>query len=140
MAQNGTAQSGAAPGELSAAQRRAIEALLSEPSIEAAAEASGVGRRTLHRWLADDVAFTAALRAAQDRAIDAAVSRLAGSAGDAADVLVSIANDKAERGATRVSAARALLDGVLRMVELRDLASRVASLESRLTTGKDGER
>ena len=135
MAQNGTV-----PSELTAAQRRAIEALLSEPSIEAAAEASGVGRRTLHRWLADDVAFTAALRAAQDRAIDAAVSRLAGSAGDAVDVLVSIANDKAERGATRVSAARALLDGVLRMVELRDLASRVASLESRLTTGKDGER
>ena len=135
MAQNGTT-----PGDLSAAQRRAIEALLSEASIEAAATASGVPRRTLHRWLAEDVVFTAALRAAQDRAIDAAVSRLAGGAGDAADVLVSIANDPTERGATRVSAARALLDGVLRMVELRDLASRVASLESRLTTGKDGER
>jgi len=134
MAQNGTVQ-----GDLSAAQRRAIEALLSEPSIDAAAEASGVGRRTLHRWLSDDATFTAALRAVQDRAIDAAVSRLAGAAGDAADVLASIANDKAERGATRVSAARALLDGVLRMVELRDLASRVASLETRLT-GKDGER
>ena len=134
MAQNGTP-----PGELSAAQRRAIEALLSEPSIEAAAEVSGVGRRTLHRWLAEDATFTAALRTAQDRAIDAAVSRLAGGAGDAADVLISIANDDAERGATRVSAARALLDSVLRMVELRDLASRVSSLESRLKSGKDGD-
>ncbi len=96
MAQNGTT-----PGDLSAAQRRAIEALLSEASIEAAATASGVPRRTLHRWLAEDVAFTAALRAAQDRAIDAAVSRLSGGAGNAADVLVSIANDPDERGATR---------------------------------------
>lgn len=134
MAQNGTP-----PGDLSAAQRRAIEALLSEPSIEAAAEASGVGRRTLHRWLAEDATFTAALRTSQDRAIDAAVSRLAGGAVDAADVLVSIANDKAERGATRVSAARALLDSVLRMVELRDLASRVASLETKVAD-KDGEK
>lgn len=131
MAQNGTVQ-----GDLSAAQRRAIEALLSEASIDAAAEASGVGRRTLHRWLAEDATFTAALRASQDRAIDAAVSRLAGAAGDAADVLAGIANNPAERGATRVSAARALLDGVLRMVELRDLAARVASLETRLT-GKE---
>jgi hypothetical protein len=134
MAQNGTP-----PGDLTAAQRRAIEALLSEPSIEAAAEASGVGRRTLHRWLAEDATFTAALRTSQDRAIDAAVSRLAGGAVDAADVLVSIANDKAERGATRVSAARALLDSVLRMVELRDLASRVASLETKVAD-KDGEK
>lgn len=138
MARNGTPY--AFSSELSTPQRRAIVALLSKPSIEAAADESGVPRRTLHRWLAEDVAFTAALRAAQDRAIDAAVSRLAGGAGDAADVLVSIANDPTERGATRVSAARALLEGVLRMVELRDLASRVASLESRLTTGKDGER
>ncbi|MBX7251418.1 MAG: hypothetical protein K1X50_05485, partial [Candidatus Promineofilum sp.] len=61
MAQNGTAQ-----GDLSVNQRRAIEALLSEASIDAAAEASGVGRRTLHRWLAEDATFTAALRASQD--------------------------------------------------------------------------
>ena len=72
MAQNGTV-----PSELTAAQRRAIEALLSEPSIEAAAEASGVGRRTLHRWLADDVAFTAALRASM-RSISASMSRADG--------------------------------------------------------------
>lgn len=127
------------PADCWAAQRRAIAALLSKPSIEAAAEVSGVGRRTLHRWLAEDATFTATLRTAQDRAIDAAVSRLAGGAGNAANVLVSIANDGAERGATRVSAARALLDSVLRMVELRDLATRVSSLESRLKSGKDGD-
>lgn len=129
MAENGKV------GGVSAAQKRAIAALLSEPNIGKAAEKAAVGERTLHRWLVEDEAFKAALHEAQDRAIDAAVARLAGAAGDAAGVLADIAGDEEERGATRVSAARALLDGVLKMVEVRDLSARVAALEAKFQAG-----
>lgn len=125
------AENGREKDDISPTRRRAIAALLSESSIGKAAERAHVGERTLHRWLVEDEAFRAALRDAQDRALDTAVTRLAGAASNAAGVLADIAGDKEERGATRVSAARALLDSALKMVELRDLSARVAALEAR---------
>lgn len=118
--------------EVTPAQRRAIAALLLEPNIGKAAERAAVGDRTLRRWLADDDAFRAALRTAQDQAVDAAVSRLAGASGDAADVLAGIAGAEGEKSAVRVSAARAVLDCALKLIELRDLSARVQKLEERI--------
>ena len=41
-------------------QERAIIALLNEPTIAKAADAAGVGERTLHRWLEHDQNFSMA--------------------------------------------------------------------------------
>ncbi len=65
-----------AGGELTAAQRRAIQRLASGQSATDAAAAAGVHRQTVHRWLRDDPAFRAAFHAWQAAAADHARARL----------------------------------------------------------------
>ncbi len=117
--------------KLNGRQRKAIPFLLSSSSIEAAAKAAGIGERTIYRWLKDDM-FVSQLRAAQDRAVDTAVSRLAGACAEAADVLVSISSDEEEKGSVRVSAARAILGNLSHLIETRDLQERLSNLQQQI--------
>ncbi len=74
---------------LSAAEMTAIQHLLSGSSVTAAAEAAGVDRTTLHRWMGRKVHFREALTRAQEELeatfalrlvtiIDTAIDRLQG--------------------------------------------------------------
>ena len=113
-------------------QLKAIKALLSSRTIGAAATAAGVAERTIYRYLDDDV-FRARLRAAQNMAIDAAVSLLSGEARAAAATLAEIHRDKDVPAAVRVQAARAVLVENLKIREQHDLAERIERLEARLS-------
>ncbi len=61
-------------GELSLHQESAIVALINETSVAGAARASGVGERTLHKWMAEDRRFMSAYRAARRHAFDQAIA------------------------------------------------------------------
>ena len=113
-------------------QRRAIAGLLSCPTVGDAAKHAGVGDRTVFRWLSDDANFQTELRRQQDRAIDAAVSRLSGQARSAANTLISIHEDEGTAPAVRVQAATQILNAVLKLKEHRDLAERIEELERKL--------
>jgi hypothetical protein len=62
--------------ELTPAQLLALEALLAGRTVTDAAVAASVARQTVHRWLADDVAFAAELNARRLELRDAAQGRL----------------------------------------------------------------
>ena len=120
---------------LTARQRKAIPAMLTETTIKEAAKAAGIGERTLYRWLQEDLAFQQALRAAQDQVVSGAIARMSSGVGDAVDTLLTIINDADERGSTRVNAARILLSEYRALREGHELAERVSNLEIRLTWG-----
>ncbi len=67
MGQNGTEfdnggdEAEAGDDGLSPAQELALDALLAAKSVVEAAQAAGVSRTTLHRWLRDDCVFIASL-------------------------------------------------------------------------------
>lgn len=111
-------------------QHKAIAALLAEPTIKAAAEALGVGERTLHTWLSEP-AFDRAYRTARREAVRQAVARLQQSASRAAEALDTIVGNRFERAHVRVAAARAILDLAIKAVELEDLEARITALEER---------
>ena len=117
---------------LSPQQVRAIAALLQPGTKGDAAKAAGVTDATLYRWLKQDAAFKAELRAAQDAAIETAVSLLSAEARDAANTLVDIHKDAAVPAAVRVQAARAVLVENLKVREQNNLAERIANLEKLL--------
>lgn len=119
-----------ATDSLTTKQHRAIVALLAEPTIKAAADAAGIGERTLHTWLGEP-AFELAYRTARRQAVRQAVARLQQASASAAATLASIAENRAERGHVRVQAAKAVLELAIRAVELEDLDARVAALEAR---------
>ena len=64
------------PG-LTTNQRRALEALLREPTVRAASAASNLNERTIYRYLRDP-AFRAELRARQGEILTAATAALVG--------------------------------------------------------------
>lgn len=116
-------------------ERRFVAALMTAPTIEAAAEAAGIGERTAYRYL-QDPAVKQALGQALDATMNQATRRAVDAMTEALDTLAEIHADlEAPKGA-RVSAARAILDAGPRLREALDLAERVSELEIRLTGGE----
>lgn len=120
------------PGEeprLTARQERAIVALMSRPTVKAAAKAAKVGLRTLHGWLKEDVAFQEAYREARRVAVEIGLGNLQKAAGKAARQLVKeLAGEKA---GDRIRAALGILNQGITAVELADVLARVAEIEQR---------
>ncbi len=126
------------PGPLTSKQRRAIEALLSTGEVTAAAQAAGVSRETLHRWLKQPL-FVQAVRDAEARALDDLSRLLVGLGRTATTTLAKAMSDPATPWATRVRAADASLGRLLQLRELATLEARVVELE-RLTGLEEARR
>jgi hypothetical protein len=110
---------------------QALAALLTEPTITAAAAAAGVAEKTLRRWLREQ-GFATAFRVARREVTLQAGARLQSAAGEAVGALQSVMGDTGAPPAARVSAARTILELSLRSLELEDLAERLEVLEARL--------
>ena len=116
------------PDGLTVKQRKAVEALLTTGEVAAAAQAAGVCRDTLHRWLKQP-AFLQAVRDAEARALDDLSRLLVRLGRTAAATLAKAMSDPAAPYATRVRAADASLGRLLQLRELATLEARVAELE-----------
>jgi hypothetical protein len=98
-------------------QRRAVAALIAEPSIAAAARVSGLGERTLRRWLAEPT-FAEAVQQESERAFGQILEHLrAGALDSVAFLRETVRNPTASEGA-RVRAAATLLAAVTRAIAL----------------------
>lgn len=117
--------------ELTRPQESAILALLSEPSIAAAADKAGVSERTLHRWLKEEPHFVAEYRRARREAFAQAIGLTQRSATAAVGTLLRVMHDTKATWSSRVSAASQVLKFAREAIELDDLAARVESLEGR---------
>lgn len=116
-------------------QESAIAALLSAPTVAQAATVAGIGEGTLWRWLALPT-FQTQYRAARREVVGHAVARLQAACRAAVDTLESVMANGEAAPASRVSAARAVLEMAFKAVELDDLAVRVEALEEAASEGK----
>jgi len=114
----------------------AVAALLSQPTIEAAAATIGVNERTLRRWLTEPE-FKAAYRTARREVVESAIGRLQAVATRAVDALER--NLGCGIPAVEVGAAKAVLDQAIKAVEWVDLAERVEALERGVTQAAERE-
>ena len=107
-------------------QEAAIAALLTAATIEHAAEAAGISRATLVRWLRDRDFKRAFDRARRD-ALDGALHALHGSTLKATRTLVGLLD--AENEAIRLGAVRTLLEFALRSHDDFDIRARLDRIE-----------
>jgi hypothetical protein len=119
-------------GELSPQQEGAIVALLSDPGLTGAAKAAGVGKATLWRWM-QQPAFREAYRRARREAVEQVRARLQQASGEAVEVLRDVMNDQDAPHASRVSAARTVLDMATQATNEEEVEKRLAALEARAT-------
>src|SRR4051812_45047408 len=110
-------------------QDRAILALLTEPTVEAAARTADVAPATLWRW-SRQPEFRTKLRDARRAVLEGAIGRLQQAATEAVSTLQR--NLSCGTPSVEVRAATAILDQAVKAVELFDVIERVEQLETRL--------
>lgn len=109
-------------------QEQAIAALLTLPTVKAAAKEAGVTDQTLRTWLADPE-FLAAYRAARRQILEHAVAHVQQATGEAVKTLRQLL--KCKHLGTRARAAVAILDQAAKGLEAFDFDERLAELERR---------
>jgi hypothetical protein len=92
-----------------AVRERAILALLSERTIEQAAQRAGVNERRLRRWQTEDDAFKAAYDQARLATFQAAMNRIHALTGRAVDTLEDLLGET-KHPAVRLGAARTVAE------------------------------
>ena len=102
----------------------AIAALLNSPTIAHAAQTAGISQSTLTRWLREE-GFLREYRLAQREALSQA-------AGSAVTVLRAAMLDQNATAASRVAAARVILEFSFRGAEIADLQERLEAIEAQL--------
>jgi len=116
-------------GKLPRKQEEAISALLTQPTIEAAAAAVGIGRVTMWRWL-QLPHFKAKYVEARRGVLEAALSNLQKDAAKAVEALVR--NLTCGLPAVEVRSAQGILDESVKAMELFDLEMRLDAVERRV--------
>ncbi len=104
-----------------------IAALMSYPSIEAAAKSVGIGNATAWRWMKDPK-FTQEYREARREAMRHTTARLQEAAREAVECLRDIQKTGGSESA-RVAAARTILEQALKAADLEDVQDRLQALE-----------
>jgi len=113
-------------------QAIAISELLQGAKTEAAAAAAGVTPRTIGRWLRDDT-FTAELRRAELRVMDAVGWRLIGLVDAAVDALSDVLANPSVRGASvKRLTAQTIISLLLTWRQQVDFETRLTELEGRI--------
>jgi phage terminase small subunit len=108
-----------------------VSALLTAPTLTAAAKAAGVSDVTAWRWLKLPE-VEAAYREARRAVVHQAMTRLQQVCGTAVETLEEIMGDAEAPTSSRVTAARCALDLAVKAVELEGLEARITALEQRL--------
>lgn len=105
-------------------QQKALAALLTNPTREAAARAAGIESKTLRRYLADPE-FQAEYQRAVSGMIEDAAAQAKQSLNPALSCLREIVENGDETATARIQAARSLLEYGLRLTEIVDIVTAI---------------
>lgn len=114
-----------------------IAALLSTPTLDAAAQQCGLSVRQLYERR-QAPGFEKKLRKAQSEALSDTARFLQHATGSAAATLLEIAESKVRPAQVRISAARTILEQATKYSEITDIQARLEALE-RYAEGADDE-
>ncbi len=116
----------------------AIAALLVSRTVQDAAAAAGISERTLRRWLTSREHFRTALRREQRATMAAVTARLQQVALKAVDTLEDVMEDGEASHASKVTAARALLELAQERIDMDEVAQRLEAIERGLHPSEQG--
>jgi AcrR family transcriptional regulator len=134
MATNGINEGGAA--KLTRKAEQAIAALLEHPTIDEAAKACGVSKRSLWRWLQRED-FQKRYREAQRAVVDSAITKLQAATVRAVETLernLRCGNPFAEN-----AAAQAILTHSFKAIEVRELQEQIDDIKTLLAARANGK-
>lgn len=110
-------------------QKKALAALLSAPTIRAAALAAGVNYSTLRRWIAEDVDFRRAYSEEMAVLVENAANQARQGMTEAVSVLRAIVRDEDAPQTNRLAAAKVIIESGSRLIEMQSYEARITELE-----------
>jgi hypothetical protein len=108
---------------------QAIAALLTRPSVEDAARTTGVGEKTIRRWLQEPEFKVRYLRARRE-SVQQAIARMQQAMGAAGTTILKLMMDPNVPAAVRLRAAEAVFAQAIKGIEVEDIEVRLAALEA----------
>lgn len=108
-------------------QEHLIAALLTKPTIAAAARAIGINESTARRWLKESAMKTAWLEARR-QSMDHAIFALQQASTSAVTTLIKML--KSDQDAVKLRAAQIILEMGIKGIELADMEQRIEALEA----------
>ena len=117
--------------ELSANQQRALNALLSSPSVEAAARRCGITSRQIWRYLTDET-FKTELQQRRGEVLSASTTGLVSGMQLAAETLYALLEDAETPPTVRARVAQTVVELARKAVELDDVLARLEALEAQI--------
>lgn len=114
--------------KLSRKKDQAVIALLTEPTMKAAADKVGISDMTLWKWT-QLPEFRSAYMDAKREAVSFAIAKLQQSTLEAVEALRAVMNDPNKPASARVAAARSILEMAIKAIEIEDLEVRITELE-----------
>lgn len=121
---------------LTVREQKALAALLTSTSLTEAAKVSGLGQRTIFRYLRASH-FADAYRQARSEQVRQGICQIQRIAEKAAKVLEQIMDDPLAKPSARVLACRTILHTALQAVEIESLESRLDALEQKQNAQDD---
>lgn len=122
---------------MTARQKRALVGLLTASTLREAAAQAKVSYPTLRRWLAEDKEFRAEYADALRELVESAAAQARQGMTEAVGVLREIMADVEAAPNARVAAARTVIDGGTRLIEMQSYETRIAELERVLLEEKE---
>lgn len=117
--------------DLTARQKRFVQALLTSKSAREAAHRCGIGEKTAYRWLRLPQ-VQSAIAEAEGQVLADTMRRLLSMAGGAADTLQDLLSNPRLLPTERLKVAQAVLDNLLRLRNATTLETRLAELEKQV--------
>lgn len=108
-----------------------MQALMTEPTIEKAADKAGVARSTAFRYL-KDTEFKSELLSKKREMMSQVTNQLQHKALEAVKVLSEIMTSEEAPEYARISAAKSILDNAYKGLDLEDIQVRLAKVEESL--------
>jgi hypothetical protein len=121
-------------------QERALQALLTVPTIAEAARIAYVTDRAIFKWLASNHNFKSAYLQARREAMGQVIGQLQQTATVAVQALREVLDDPATPHTAKVSAARVTLEMAIKGIETLDLEQRIERLEASIRVGTNGRQ
>lgn len=115
-------------------QEKAIIALMTQPTLQEAAQSIGVSYVTINNWLKNPF-FNQEFKRMRDKSLDSALGKIQNSSNNAVNVLIDIMNDESKNANVRVNAAKIIIDFSMRIRD-SDVAIQLEKLTQLIKTGK----
>ena len=121
---------------MNSAKEQALAALLTSPTIRAASQKCGIAERTINGYIREDAEFRQAYDEHRQAIIREASEKMTSAFNAAVDTLCEVMGNDENNAATRVTAAKAIIEHGMKLFEITDILQQLQDIRDSIEARK----